>query len=690
MHKKNNIEMNRLYFIILILALIFSSCKHELETPSWDVDLITPVANTNVSIDQIVIEDSLIEIQTNDSGLVSLYYQSNLDDIDFDSLINIDMIVPGKTERLDSINFDNINISDTISLGELVSTIPLGSILFPNGSTASIPYLPNVISSDTFNVNASDYFETMILSDGYLFFEITNNLPTDISNVSVSLVNSSNLNNIAAFNFPLISSGTSAKDSLSLAGLSIDKNIEAIINNIDVNASNGNITVNYSDNLISKISLKNLQITEATAFFPQQELSKEITETTFDLGDAQITEIGIKTGLVKISLVSTIPDTGRIIYNIPSLKKNGVPFSTEKIVPTTISGESTDYIFDFQDYVLDLTGKDGRLGGDTVNTIYSELITYIDSTGELVTLNQQDSFYYYTEFIFSPEYALGYLGTDTVEFGPEIIENNIFNNIIGGNIDLNNTNLSVEIDNYFGADANLVFTNLTAENSNTGEISTPSVDEDGNNFIGHEYNINRATLINLANSDIQSSTTSISLNADEMLSILPDKITTSLNVYLNPNGQSSTPDFIFPDYPLDASIELEVPLNIIANNLHLRDTTDVDIEQNEDVEVEKVFLKVENGFPIDCNIKMILLDKNQNIIDTLFKNQSITSGLLQNNLVVEKSINILETSALNFEEINNIIFDVKFNTDDVNNHVSIYNDYTIDFLLSVKLKTRVN
>jgi len=682
--------MNRLYFIILILALIFSSCKHELETPSWDVDLITPVANTNVSIDQIVIEDSLIEIQTNDSGLVSLFYQSNLDDIDFDSLINIDMIVPGKTERLDSINFDNINISDTISLGELVSTIPLGSILFPNGSSASIPYLPNVISSDTFNVNASDYFETMVLSDGYLFFEITNNLPTDISNVSVSLVNSSNLNNIAAFNFPLISSGTSAKDSLSLAGLSIDKNIEAIINNVDVNASNGNITVNYSDNLISKISLKNLQITEATAFFPQQELSKEITETTFDLGDAQITEIGIKTGLVKISLVSTIPDTGRIIYNIPSLKKNGVPFSTEKIVPTTISGESTDYIFDFQDYVLDLTGKDGRLGGDTVNTIYSELITYIDSTGELVTLNQQDSFYYYTEFIFSPEYALGYLGTDTVEFGPEIIKNNIFNNIIGGNIDLNNTNLSVEIDNYFGADANLVFTNLTAENSNTGEISTPSVDEDGNNFIGHEYNINRATLINLANSDIQSSTTSIRLNADEMLSILPDKITTSLNVYLNPNGQSSTPDFIFPDYPLDASIELEVPLNIIANNLHLRDTTDVDIEQNEDIEVEKVFLKVENGFPIDCNIKMILLDKNQNILDTLFKNQSITSGLLQNNLVVEKSINILETSALNFEEINNIIFDVKFNTDDVNNHVSIYNDYTIDFLLSVKLKTRVN
>ena len=682
--------MNKFYLIFIFSILIFSSCKHELETPSWDVDLITPIANSNVSIDQIVIEDSLIEIQSNDIGLVSLFYQSNLEDIDFDSLINIDMIVPGKTERLDSINFPNISISDTISLGELVSTIPLGSILFPNGSSASIPFLPNVINADTFNVNASDYFETMILSDGVLYFEIKNNLPVDISNISCSLVNSSNLNIIASFNFPLIVSGSSAVDSISLAGLSIDKNIEAIINNIDVNASNGNITINYADNLISKISLKNLQITEATAFFPQQELSREITETSFDLGDAQITEIGIKTGIVKISLISTIPDTGRIIYNIPSLKKNGIPFSTEKIVPTTISGESTDYIFDFQDYVLDLSGKDGRIGGDTVNTIYSELITYIDSTGELVTLNQLDSFYYFTEFIFSPKYALGYLGTDTVEFGPEIIENNIFNNIVGGNIDLNNTELSVEINNYFGADANLVFTELTAENTNTGIITTPTVDEDGNNFIGHEYNINRATLINLENANIESSKTSIKLNADEMLSILPDKISTSLNVYLNPNGQSSNPDFLFPEYPIDASIELKVPLNIIANDLHLRDTSDIDIQQNEDLEIDKVFLKVENGFPIDCDFNMILLDMNKNVIDTLFNNQFVSSGLIQNNVVVEKSISILDATVPNFDQIKNVVFDIKFNTDDVNNHVSIYNDYTIDFLLSVKLKTRVN
>jgi len=678
-------------FLLFIYFIISSSCKHELETPSWDVDIITPLVTTQVTIDKINIEDSLLEIQSNDSGLVSLVFNDDLTDINFDSLINIDTQVPGKTERLESINFPTINISDTITLGDLISTIPLGSILFPNGGTASIPSLPNAISSDTFNINASEYFETMTLIDGILIFEIKNKLPTDISNVDCSLINSINQNIIASFNFPLILSGSSQIDTVQLTGLTIDKNIDAVINNIDVNASNGNVSINYSDGLISKIKLKNLQIDEATAYFPKQELSQNLTETSFDLGDAQITEIGIKTGLVNIHLVSTIQDTGRIIYNIPSLSKNGIPFSTEKIVPTTISGESTIYQFNFEDYVLDLKGKSGRIGGDTVNTIYSELYTYIDSTGELVTLNKEDSFYYHTEFIFTPKYALGYLGTDTISIGPEIIESNIFNNIINGELDLDKTNLSIEIENYFGADAIMIFNNLESINSNTGENSLAGLDQNGNNFIGHNYDINRAILNSInPEPNISASNTSIILDSDEILNILPDKINTSFDVYLNPNGPATVQDFLFTDYPLDASIQLKVPLNIIANNLQLLDTAKIDIDENENIEIEKIFLKIENGFPINCNVNIIFLDNNQNVIDTLFKNQQIISGVFEDNLVIEKSISLLESANVNLNNVSRIVFDATFLTENINNHVSIYNDYSIDFILSTKFSTRVN
>ncbi len=94
--------------LLFIFIIVSSSCKHELETPSWDVDIITPLVTTHVTIDKINIEDSLLEIQSNDSGLISLVFNDNLSDINFDSLINIDRQVPGKTERLESINFPSI------------------------------------------------------------------------------------------------------------------------------------------------------------------------------------------------------------------------------------------------------------------------------------------------------------------------------------------------------------------------------------------------------------------------------------------------------------------------------------------------------------------------------------------------------------------------------------------------------
>ena len=91
---------------------------------------------------------------------------------------------------------------------------------------------------------------------------------------------------------------------------------------------------------------------------------------SFDMKSARITKIKVKEGAVTINALSTLPDTGKIEYNIPSLTKNGVPFTSVSVIPPTINGEMTEIAFHFDDYILDLTGQEGRIGGDTVNTIY--------------------------------------------------------------------------------------------------------------------------------------------------------------------------------------------------------------------------------------------------------------------------------------------------------------------------------
>jgi hypothetical protein len=283
--------------------------------------MIVPIAHSNMNISDMITEvnSDYISSSIGFDSLISIVFSQEIIDMDFDALVKIDAVTDEQTHTLDSASFADVVIADTSTIGETINEIPLGPIIFPNGSTNSIPAIQNVVNEDTVNIDASEYFETMTLYKGFLIFEIKNKLPTDISNVDCSLINSTNQNIIASFNFPLILSGSSQIDTVQLSGLTIDRDIEAVINNVDVNASNGNVSINYSDGLISKIKLKNLQIDEATAYFPKQELSQNLTETSFDLGDAQITEIGIKTGLVNIHLVSTIQDTGRIIYNIPSL-----------------------------------------------------------------------------------------------------------------------------------------------------------------------------------------------------------------------------------------------------------------------------------------------------------------------------------------------------------------------------------
>jgi len=97
--------------LLFIFIIVSSSCKHELETPSWDVDIITPLVTTHVTIDKINIEDSLLEIQSNDSGLVSLVFNDNLSDQVYKKLIGLIQTGSAKI-KLDNENKITLDVSE--------------------------------------------------------------------------------------------------------------------------------------------------------------------------------------------------------------------------------------------------------------------------------------------------------------------------------------------------------------------------------------------------------------------------------------------------------------------------------------------------------------------------------------------------------------------------------------------------
>jgi len=664
--------MKNILLISLTTLLIFA-CKHELEKPTWDVDMIIPLVYFQMNIDNIL-SDSTLNIVENEEGYISLIYEQDLLNINYDSLITLETKSEEKSIRIDSVNFDDVVIEQSITIGSVITELPLGTFIFPNGSQREIPAMAGIVQNDTISIDASEYFETMTLYNGMMNLKLTNGYPTDISNVSFSLYNSTNQNLIATFFTPLIESGDSYTESISIAGETLDHKMVGIINNMDINASNGQVLINYTDALTTKISITEIQIMEATAYFPDQLLHEENVEESFELGSAKLTEIGIKEGTVTINVLSTLPDTGTIIYAIPSLSKNGISFKTSVKIPPNINGVMTQFIFNFNGYTMDLTGKNDRLGGDTVNTIYATLEAYLDSTGELETIHQVDSFYLFNEYSFTPEYAKGYIGQDTLANVVENIDTDVFEFISSGSVDLEKVEISIALVNYIGADAALVINELSASNITT----TVSAAIDNSEL----HHIARATLN--SNGTITPTNTTIALEADEMLEIFPNKLTTHSTIYLNPNGEASTADFLYSQQPMKATLGVEIPLSFIANNLVLSKTSDLETDNIE--EIELLYITIENGLPLEANLTLVALDDVNQIIDTLLSNNTILAAITNaHGIVTENRTSVIEIKNTDFEGISKIKSTAVFNTEYQTDFVRIYDNYTMDIILSAKL-----
>lgn len=101
----------------------------------------------------------------------------------------------------------------------------------------------------------------------------------------------------------------------------------------------------------------------------------------------------------------------------------------------------------------------------------------------------------------------------------------------------------------------------------------------------------------------------------------PKELYYEVNGLINPEDNQQT-NWIKHDSNLTIDMEVKLPLWGIINVFELRDTTDISVNDLPD-EMEWVELKMNfsNGFPLNAQLNLILLDENNNPIDTLFPGQ---------------------------------------------------------------------
>jgi hypothetical protein len=146
----------------------------------------------------------------------------------------------------------------------MINEIPFGAILLPDGSTNIIPALPGIILNDTLSLtNTSIFAINDTISNGFLILELFNGYPSDISNINISIlecISASSCNAIGNYSAPLIVSGTTFVDSISLNGYNLNNSLLVIIDNIDFNASNGPVLINYYDAMSIKLTMTDVDM----------------------------------------------------------------------------------------------------------------------------------------------------------------------------------------------------------------------------------------------------------------------------------------------------------------------------------------------------------------------------------------------------------------------------------------------
>lgn len=679
-------QLPRLLALGLLIVLVAYGCRRKFGNPSWDTQLLTPLLKTSLTLSDIV-NDTLVRTESDSS--LTLVYSTTLYKSTIDSLVVIDINDFTTSVTLDSLYLAPQTVSHDISLGTLAEAAgPTGQAIIDfNGSTTPVPPLLG-LSAGPVPVDATQFFESATLLEGWMDLSVYNGYPIAVENTTFEIRNEVSQTLVASDSFTQVLPGATETTTINLAGTTIEGALEIFVSTLDIPGSATPVLIDTSDAVTATMTVYGLRVESATAIFPAQDVINHDEVTPLqNLDDVEIKFATLKSGFVQAEVISTSQDTVYFHYEIPGAIKDGVAFAIDTKVPPAAPGD-TSHVFFTQDcagYDFDFSGEPGQ---DTVNAYYSILTGSIDSTGQLVYMSLLDSAYVnLTINDLSPSYVRGYLGAQEFAFGPATAELEVFNSITSGTLDFAEAKIGVTVRNGLGIGGEVNITSLTAENSKTGTSVPMNLSN-----LALPINVAKATDNPLTPTLTYIELNNQNSNPSELLAILPDRFHFDLGVQTNPQGNTGTyDDFAYDVIDLEATLDIELPMEFIASNLVLADTAEFlagSIEAPEEIEEGTIYILVDNGFPLSTELDVLFLDASGDVVLTLDDSGIVEAAALNSQgRVTEKRSSKLEfalTKSMIEQMVSatKVVYYVDFNTEPDGDHVKIYNTYGIDFQLT--------
>lgn len=684
-----------------LLIIWLASCRLGDEAPSWQSEVIAPIAQGRLSATG-AFSDSLFS--ADGRNVLQLVYRDTLSS----GFLGEALELPDTSLRL-SVSLDTLSLdSDTIAerrdlrtvAGELAASSDpqsqvLGFLLL-NSDGDTLTGLPPLgdFGFGVIPVDASDFFNYAELKAGTLTLEIVNELPVGIDTL-VFEVRNANLPGppLLQDTFLNILPRTTRVESYDLAGKTIESNLEAELTQATLAAAD-TLPVNLDDYVELRLIAEGMQASFAEAIFPDQDLVDTVRRTVYefggDLSEVQITKMVVQRGRIEANAQSTVQDSILFEYRLEGATnaQGETPLVSLKMPPAPAAGSSQrSEIFDLEGFTLDLSE-----GGTTWNTLRERIRVALISSGQIVTLSDQDSVEVFFGLLdLEPTYLEGYLGQQRIALeGAEALD--LFETLDLGRIRLAEAEASIVIGNSVGIPAEVRLRDLTASNQRSGEaVKLASADlVVGPLSLAHPFLpdtngvVNTSLTFNPENS-----------NVTRWLSVLPDQVRYDVEVVTNPAGFTGQRDnFATDSSNLTAYLDFALPLVGVVDRFRLRDTLALDWsaqEVPEQVGAGTVYLLLDNEFPLEAQVQARLVDEAYAPVDTLAEDFLLQAALPDNDGRTQQAQRSVLEVPLTPEEAQAwtqtgryLILEVEINTRPADEAVRIYADYGIDAALTAQ------
>ena len=641
--------------LFIAVLLIVYSCKHEIESPSWTVDVVAPIAKTELKLTDLL-KDSDVDLDTNSNDELLLVYRLNPIDTNLNDLIADGDLGFTQTEIMSIPEFEipDININFEASLGAIIKGTTLENILIQNTTISISSAFDLDIPAKDFYMDPIPNFNELVIESANIKITIINNLPTGISGLWMNIENQNSndlIIRIPSLNNIDLNMGDSIEITESITNKTFTNLLQLAVSNYDF-LPNPNANIDTSVGLKFAILIENIVVSRIEGVIETPiPLDSTNNETYINIEGLKIKRAKIDSGSINITLNTLLEMPLQLNFYSPNL----VPDDTISISVNAGTGTSS----------INLSGKEITFDGkdnDTVNTFYYELFGFIPATTVNYDASVNNEVSYEISGYIKPRYVIADVNEVIMEIAEDTFEFDFFNDLdVGSNFSIESAKITLGIENSIGVDCSYDL-NVSSKNSIDGNSANDGI---FNNIGSASFNeITETVTPTYAENEFP--------NISSIINIKPDLIIINGQVTLNPG----TDHFIVYDKGISIAPNIEVPLSFIASNLVLSDTADIELPT--EISNATLTLIIDNGYPLVTTVDVIFLDENYIEVET--KEHTIAAGKVSEDgriYAPTRSSMLIEIAEENIQDIKYVNYIASFETSSQTEYNKIYSDYAI-------------